>query len=163
MEMKGNTMKHFLCLVLSVLALAMLPGCKSNPVDSATGEPIQVAPPTMEEVKALVYASTRLALSKWGPQQSAEDLLAVQRSLEGVKVAMSAALSVEEPDLTKVRLDALEDVDPEIAALLDLTLGIVVGRVRPFIDQQQTEKAVEYMEAGMDGALLALATYGPTL
>ena len=46
--MKGNTMKRILCFVLSVLALGMLPGCKSATVDPATGRE-QIAPPEASE------------------------------------------------------------------------------------------------------------------
>ena len=154
-------MKRFLCLVLSVLALAMLPGCKTNPIDPETGQPIAVPPPTPEEVRALVYASTRVALSKWGPRQEPEQLQQVRNSLEGVRTAMSATLALEEPDLTQVRFEALDGIDPELVAALDVTLAVVIGRVRPYIDQAQTDEAMKYMNAGIDGALLALDTYGP--
>lgn len=154
-------MKTFLCLLLSVLALSMLPGCVTNPVDPETGQPIVAPPPTPEEVRALVYASTRVALSKWGPKQGPEQLGKVRASLEGVRTAMSATLALENPDLTQVRFEALDGIDPELVAALDVTLAVVIGRVRPYIDQTQTDEAMKYMDAGIDGALLALDTYGP--
>lgn len=150
-------MRRFFILI-ALLSVIVIPACAQPTIDPETGEEIKVKvpPPTKEEVKALAFAGMRLGLNSSKLNENPEKLEALRGHLQGVKGVLSAALASGNPDLTQIKLDFVESIDADLAVVIDLTLGIVVGRVRPLIDQGKTDEAAGYLEAAIDGALLAL-------
>lgn len=142
----------FVMLVLGLSVMAM-PGCAT---DGDRSERLKAAAPTPPEAKLIASQVMRFALSE--KDLSREQMETIRSIMLDAKVVLVAAIETSPTTLDAVRMDYLKTKNPEMGELANTVLQILVLRLRPLIDQGKTDLAGQYIEAVVDGAVMAIDT-----
>ena len=132
-------------LIIVSAALAVGVGCAKDQ---------KVEPPTPPEAKMMAYSVMKFAMTR--KEVGATDLQNIETIMLDAKSLLVVTMRENPEQLNTVRMQYLAEQAPEYAALVDMVLGVLVYRLTPLIDQGKTEQAVMYIEAVVDGAVLAI-------
>lgn len=137
--------------LLMVVFLAV--GCAT---DGDKGERLKAAAPTPPEAKLIANQVMRFALSE--KDFSNEKLQMIRGIMVDAKAVLLTGLKEDPTNLDVIRMDYIKSKNPEMGELANTVLQILVLRLRPLIDQGKTDLAASYIEAVLDGAVLAINT-----
>lgn len=140
-------------VVIALCGLLVLPGCATDP---ETGEKIKwsKAAPTPPEAKLIAHGMMRLAIAEIAMDPG--KLTSIRDIMTDSKTVLLTGLKEDPTHLDVIRLNYLKTKNPELGNLANTVLQVLVLRLRPLIDQGKTELASQYIEAVLDGAVMAI-------
>lgn len=140
-------------VVIALCGLLVLPGCATDP---ETGEKIKwsKAAPTPPEAKLIAHGMMRLAIAEIAMDPG--KLTSIRDIMTDSKTVLLTGLKEDPTRLDVIRLNYLKTKNPELGNLANTVLQVLVLRLRPLIDQGKTELASQYIEAVLDGAVMAI-------
>lgn len=140
-------------VAVAVCGLLLLPGCATDP---ETGEKIKwsKAAPTPPEAKLIAHGMMRLAIAEIAMDPG--KLTSIRDIMTDSKTVLLTGLQEDPTHLDAIRLNYLKTKNPELGNLANTVLQVLVLRLRPLIDQGKTDLASQYIEAVLDGAVMAI-------
>lgn len=144
-----KTIKSYLMSIL--LLVVILSGCAGN---SERAERIKALVPPPEVVGLIANQAMRIVLEK--KDLSPEKMKAIQIIMVDAKGVLVSTLKEDPSNLESVRLEYLGSKDPEVAELANTVTQLAVFWAQSMIDRGKTDRAGDYVESVLDGAVMAL-------
>lgn len=150
-----KSMKMFIVSILlifmAVSSLGALTGCSGL---SERAERVKAYMPPPEIIGLMANQGMRVVLEK--KDMDVEKMKAIQIIMVDAKGVLMATLKEDPGNLEAVRLEYLGTKEPELAELANTVLQLAVFWSQSMIDRGKTDMAGQYLEAAIDGAVMAL-------
>lgn len=146
-----STLFISLMVAAAIVLAASLPGCATDP---ETGERVKVVAPSPEASKALGFEAMDFVLSR--KELTPEKLESIKMIMVDSKSVLMNGLKEDPQNLEMIRLDYLKSKNPEAGRIANTVLTLLVTGIGPLIDKGKTDLAASYIQAVLEGAVLAI-------